>query len=221
MIGMLGTLASLAAALGLIGNLLFQPVDGGPYSADSVWDWTQYFTALPEKCPTPAWFDMRPNERQEDHDCIKAAMREWGASDSAARFWDETGQFLVSFDEAGRLDTGLASSPWVNDGRGEAVLVNGSPPAMLISQMVGNATEGWQSQPGYADLSQSAPNASASWTEYTAFIDSKMLPNGNQEVVAWYDMRDCRDCPTVAHMPFTLRFDPAGALIGVERLAPQ
>jgi len=218
---MFGMLATLATALGLIGGLSFQPVvEEGPYSADSVWDWSQYFTALPEKCPTPAWFDMKPNEREEDALCVAAAMRDWGASDSAVQFWQETGQFLVSFDEAGRLDTGLASSPWVNDGRGEAVLVNGSPSAMLISQVVGNATEGWQSQPAYAELSRSAPNASA-WPEYSAFIDTKMLPNGNQELVAWFDMRDCRDCPTVAHMPFTLRFDPAGALIGVERLAPQ
>jgi len=216
-------LATLATALGLIGGLFLQPVvvDVGPYSTDSTWDWTQYFTALPEKCPTPAWFDMRPNENPDDAACVAAAMRDWGASDSAVQFWTENGQFLVSFDEAGRLDTGLASSPWVNDGRGEAVLVNGSPSAMLISQIVGSGTEGWQAQPAYAELSRSAPNASASWPEYTAFVDTKMLPDGGQQLVAWFDMRDCRDCPTVAHMPFTLRFDANGVLVGTERLPPQ
>src|SRR4051794_15879951 len=98
---MWGMLVTFTALVGLVGNLLFQPVDTGPYSADSVWDWTQYFTALPEKCPTPAWFDMKPAERPEDAECIAAAMRDWGASDSAVQFWQENGQFLVSFDEAG------------------------------------------------------------------------------------------------------------------------
>ena len=152
---MFGTLGTLAAQFALIGSLAFQPIDTGPYSAESIWDWSQYFTALPEKCPTPAWFDMRPNERVEDAECVAAAMRDWGASESAIQFFETTGQFLQSFDENGRIDSGLASSPWVNDGRGEAVLLNGSPSAMLISSVIGNATQGWQTQPGYAELSRS------------------------------------------------------------------
>jgi hypothetical protein len=220
MVSMLGTLGILVAQLALIGSLAFQPTDTGPYSAESIWDWSQHFTALPEKCPTAAWFDMKPGERVADAGCVIAAMREWGASESAVRFFEETGQFLQSFDENGRIDTGLASSPWVNDGRGEAVLLNGSPSAMLISRVIGNATDGWQTQPGYADLSQSAPNATA-WMEYSAFIDTHTLPNGVQELKAWFDMRECRDCPTVAHMPFTLRFDSRGVLLDTQLLPPE
>ncbi|HEY3059325.1 MAG TPA: hypothetical protein VGL99_10160 [Chloroflexota bacterium] len=217
---MLGTLGTLVAQFALVSSLMVQPMDTGPYSAESIWDWSQHFTALPERCPTPAWFDMKPDERVADAGCIAAAMREWGASESAIRFFETTGQFLQSFDEHGHIDSGLASSPWVNDGRGEAVLLNGSPSAMLISRVVGNATEGWQAQPGYADLSRSAPGASA-WIEYGALIDTRNLPNGIQELVAWFDMRECRDCPTVAHMPFTLRFDPRGVLLATELLPPQ
>lgn len=212
---MIGSLGTLSALFALVGTLAFQPVDTGPYSAESIWDWNQYFTALPEKCPTPAWFDMKPDERIADEGCVIAAMREWGASESAIRFFEATNQFLQSFDESGRIDTGLASSPWVNNGRGEAVLLNGSPSAMLMSRVIGNAAEGWQTQPGYAELSRTSPNATA-WIEYGALINSRMLPNGNQELEAWFDMRDCRDCPPLAKMQFLLRFDGRGVLLGTQ-----
>jgi len=216
---MLGTLSTLAAQLVLVGGLIFQPIDSGPYSAESIWDWSQYFTALPEKCPTPAWFDMKPDERIADAGCIGAAMREWGASESAIRFFEATGQFLQSFDEHGRIDSGLASSPWANNGRGEAVLLNGSPSAMLISRVIGNAAEGWQTQPGYAELSRNSAGASA-WMEFGALINTRTLANGSQELEAWFDMRECRDCPTVAKMPFILRFDPRGVLLATELQPP-
>jgi len=141
------SLGTLALSFALVGSLMLQPMDAGPYSADSIWDWKPVLHRTAREVPDPAWFDMQPGERVADAGCVVAAMREWGASESAIRFFEATGQFLQSFDEHGRIDSGLATSPWVNNGRGEAVLLNGSPSGDADLTCVGNAPRAGRRSP--------------------------------------------------------------------------
>jgi hypothetical protein len=110
------------------------PSDG--YSADTVWDWYNHVDDLPPLCGVSSWFELRPEDCVADAGCVEAAMRKLGASESAVRFFEMSTQFLNAFDERGQIDFGHASSPWLNMGRGEAVLLNGAPSAILMSRVL-------------------------------------------------------------------------------------
>lgn len=189
------------------------------YSDDAIWNWNPHLDEIASMCGVDSSFELRPDEQVGDAGCVVAAMRALGASDSAVRFFETTGDFLVAYDRHGPVDFGLASSPWVNMGRGEAVLLNGAPSAILISKAVDGRKEAWATAPGYADLLSRYPDAFP-WLEYGGPTSTETSPDGVQSVNAVFDMRECRACANVATLRIALRFDARGVLIGVDVLPP-
>jgi hypothetical protein len=189
------------------------------YSTDSVWDWSSHANELLPLCGASSWFDLRPDTSVADQGCIESAMRQLGASESAVQFFDTTSQFLLSVDKRGAIDFGRASSPWVNMGRGEAVLLNAAPSAILMSRAVNPTDDSWKSMSGYASLLQRNPNASP-WTEYGGPVTEVQSDDGGVTIDVGFDMRECRACPNLATFREELVFNPAGFIIATNVLPP-
>lgn len=189
------------------------------YTEDAIWQWSPHADEIAAACGVNSWFELRPDQQVSDEGCVVAAMRAGGASESAVRFFETTGNFLSSYDEHGPVDFGLASSPWVNMGRGEAVLLNGAPSAILMSKAFDGRKESWAGAPGYAELLSRSPNAFP-WLEYGGPTSTQTGDDGVQSITAVFDMRECRACANVATMPIVLRFDARGVLVGVDVLPP-
>jgi hypothetical protein len=146
-------------------------------------------------------------------------MRQLGASESAVRFFEMTNQFLNTFDARGAIDFGLASAPWLNMGRGEGVLLNGSPSAILMSRALNPRDESWKSQPGYADLVKQYPNASV-WVEYGGPVSERQGDDGRLVISSAFDMRECRACANVGLFRVDFVFDPRGFIAATRLLPP-
>jgi hypothetical protein len=189
------------------------------YSADTVWDWHSHFDELPPLCGVSSWFELNPEDRIADAGCVEAAMRQLGASESAVRFFEMTTQFLNSYEKRGQVDVGHASSPWINMGRGEAVLLNGAPSAILMSRALGARDQSWKLLPGYAELLLRYPNAFP-WVEYGGPVSEPQSEDGGAIVVTAFDMRECRACANVATFRAELRFDPSGFITSMNALPP-
>jgi hypothetical protein len=189
------------------------------YSEDTVWDYASHAEDVARFCGVASWFLLRPADSIRDRGCVIAAMRQFGASESAVRFFESTGQFLGEFDERGAIDFGHASVPWINMGRGEAVILNAAPSAILMSQVLDPRTETWSSVPGYDDLLQDFPQLSP-WVEYGGPISVQALPEGGYRVLAAFSMREFRAGPTVATMPIVFTFSGNGVLTGQEIMSP-
>jgi hypothetical protein len=189
------------------------------YSSDTVWDWYSHFEDLPPLCGVSSWFELNPEDRVADAGCVEAAMRQLGASESAVRFFEMTTQFLNTFDKRGQIDVGHASSPWLNMGRGEAVLLNGAPSAILMSRALSARDERWKQLPGYADLLKRYPNAFP-WVEYGGPVSERRSAEGGAIVITAFDMRECRACANVATFRAEFRFDPSGFITGMDVLPP-
>jgi hypothetical protein len=198
---------------------LAQTVRTDAYSSDTVWDWSSHFEDLPPLCGVTSWFELRPDDRVSDVGCIEAAMRQLGASESAVRFFETTSQFLNTFDERGAIDFGHASSPWFNMGRGESVLLNGAPSAILMSRALNLGDDSWKSQPGYAELVQRYPNAFP-WVEYGGPQSERASDDGGAVVAISFDMRECRACANLATFRVELHFDPNGFISSLNTLPP-
>jgi hypothetical protein len=188
------------------------------YSAETVWDWNSHFDELPPLCGVNSWFELRPEDRVADRGCIQAAMRRLGASESAVRFYETTTQFLSTFEEQGAIDFGRASSPFLNMGRGEAVLLNGAPSAILMSVAL-RLDDSWKSLPGYAELVQRYPNAFP-WVEYGGPTSARPTDDGGVIIGTAVDMRECRACANVATFRVDFQFDPRGFIASTNILAP-
>jgi hypothetical protein len=210
-------LAMLALAAPSIGVTQSQPPT--VYSADSIWDWSSHADDLPALCGAGNWFDLRPESSVADQGCIESAMRQLGASESAIQFFDSTMQFLMSFDKRGPIDFGLAASPWVNMGRGEAVLLNGQPSAIPMSRTLSPTDDSWKSDPGYANLLQRFPNAFP-WAEYGGPTSERQTDTGSTSIELRFDMRECRACPNLATFREELVFSPAGFITTTNVLPP-
>jgi hypothetical protein len=106
-------------------------------------------------------------------------------------------------------------------GRGEAVLLNGAPPAILLSRALDlrEDNESWKSAPGYAALLQQYPDAFP-WVEYGGPLAEHQADDGSILIAADFDMRECRACPNVASFRVEFRFDPRGFLSGKTVLPP-
>lgn len=189
------------------------------YSEDTVWDYASHAEDVANACGVASWFLLRPENSIRDRGCVIAAMRQFGASDSAVRFFETTGQFLGEFDERGLIDFGHASVPWINMGRGEAVILNAAPSVILMSQVVDPREEAWSGVPGYDDLLQDFPQLSP-WVEYGGPISLQSAPDGSYRVLAAFSMREYRAGPNVASMPIVFTFSANGVLLGQEVLSP-
>jgi hypothetical protein len=189
------------------------------YSADTVWDWYNHADDLPALCGAASWFELDPDERVADAGCVQDAMRQLGASESAVRFFDATTQFLNRFDERGAIDFGHASSPWLNMGRGDAVLLNGLPSAILMSRTTSPRDDGWKSVPGYADVLRRYPQAFP-WVEYGGPLAEQSSDDGRVMVALALDMRECRACANVATFRAELHFAPSGFITAIQPLPP-
>ena len=190
------------------------------YSQDSVWDWQGHSDDVAAMCGVGSWFELHPDQSIRDEGCVVSAMRALGASDSAVRFFETTGQFLQEFDKRGPIvDFGRASTPWLNMGRGEAVLLNGAPSAILISKAFSGRQEEWAGVPGYAELLQRHPNVFP-WIEYGGPASTTTATDGAQLITAVFDMRECRACASLATMPVIFAFDTSGVLVSEEVQAP-
>ena len=192
----------------------------GTYSQDAVWDFQSHADDVAAMCGVGSWLDLHPERSIADKGCVVAGMRSLGASDSAVRFYEATGDFLEAFDARGPIiDFGRAASPWVNMGRGEAVLLNGAPSAILISQAFNGRQDQWAGATGYPDLLQQHPNVSP-WLEYGGPASTTTANDGSQLITAIFDMRECRACPNLATMPVLLQFDAHGVLARVDVQPP-
>jgi hypothetical protein len=187
------------------------------YGDDTVWNYGEHDAALAAGCGVAFVGMLAPDIEPRDAACITAGMRAEGASESAVGFFSTTQQFLVSFTERGRVDTGVAAAPWVNMGRGETVFLNGSPEALLVTDV---KLPDWQDDPAYAALLAELPNAFP-FLEYARSSESTARPNGGQQFVLEYSMRECRACPEAGWMPVAYTFDGVGALANVEVRAPK
>jgi hypothetical protein len=196
-----------------------QSAPGDVYSGETVWDWYNHGDDLPALCGVGSWFDLHPESSVADEGCVEAAMRQLGASESAVQFFEMTMQFLYSFDERGAIDFGIASSPWLNMGRGEGVLLNGRPSAILMSRALNPRDDSWKSIPEYADLLQLHPNLFP-WVEYGGPMSERQSDSGSTVVEASFDMRECRACPNIATFREQFTFDPAGYIAAADVLAP-
>jgi hypothetical protein len=209
-------LGMIVATLLLFTGMLAQQSVNSPYADDAVWNG---IGSVPQQCGAASWFTLFPDENVAHSGCIVSAMRALGASESAVRFFEATGQFLLSFDERGPIDFGHAASPLVNMGRGEDVLLNAAPSAILMSQAVNTTDDTWKGDPSYAGIQTSAPNAFP-WVEYGGPEAERVLPDGSVEITASFDMRECRACASVGSMRLLFRFDPRGVLAATELLPP-
>jgi hypothetical protein len=200
---------SLTGLLLLLGLLLTPQTAAAAtdsFSSETVWDWYNHGEEVPALCGVSTWFELDPDEHVADAGCIEAAMRQVGASESAVQFFELTSQFLYSFDERGTIDFGFASSPWLNMGRGEAVLLNGLPSTMLMSQLVDDS---WKTNPAYSGVLAKSPMAFP-WVEYGGPRLERSGDAGEATVEATFEMRECRACATVANLRVAWQFDPSG-----------
>jgi hypothetical protein len=189
------------------------------YSEDTVWDYASHAEDVARSCGVASWFLLQPEDSIRDQGCIIAAMRQLGASESAVRFLVSTGQFLAEFDERGAIDFGHASVPWINMGRGEAVILNAVPSAILMSRVLDPRPDAWSGVPGYAELLQDFPQLSP-WVEYGGPISLQQTPDGGYKVLAAFSMREFRAGPNVASMPIVFTFSGSGVLTGQEVMSP-
>jgi hypothetical protein len=213
-------IACLLAALSLLPSAaMAQTAASDIYSAETVWDWHSHVEDVPALCGVSSWFELRPEDRVADAGCVEAAMQQLGASESAVRFFETTGQFLNRFEERGAIDFGHASSPWINMGRGEAVLLNGAPAAILMSRVLNPRDDYWQVEPGYADLLKQHPNGFP-WVEYGGPLSERQSADGAVAITAAFDMRECRACANVATFRAELTFDSSGFIATINVLPP-
>lgn len=218
---------ALVVGVGLVGAGLHAaravPAEQGVpiYSDATLWNpLAEPFTAaMNRRCGVAMLIDIRPEEHATHMGCIVAAMRDTGASPEAIRFFEATRYFLVRFEEAGRIDIGLAASPWLDMGRGEMVFLNGSPSAILLSFAFDFSDSAWESLPAYAEVKRRAPNAFP-WPVNATAQANEALADDRQRITMAIPLRDCRACPNVASMPIAFTFDAAGVLLTRDILPP-
>jgi hypothetical protein len=215
------TVIFAVAALTLLGSTAPAQAQVSPYatySVDSTWDWYNHADDLPPLCGVSTWFDLRPMDSIADLGCVEAAMRQLGASESAIQFFDATKQFLTTIDTRSPIDFGHASSPWLNMARGESVLLNGAPSAILMSTVL-PPEDNWKTLPGYAELLQLAPNAFP-WPEYGGPLEERPSEGGRTIIDAEFEMRECRACAIVAMFRVEYVFDQTGFIASTTVLPP-
>lgn len=218
---------ALAVAVGVAGAGLGAATaaptmqDAGIYSEAALWSpLAEPFTAaMNARCGVAMLIDLRPDEHATHLGCIVAAMRDASASPEAIRFFETTRYFLVRFEETGRIDVGLAASPWLDMGRGELVFLNGSPSAILLTFAFDFSDDAWESLPAYAEVKRRSPNAFP-WPVNATVQANEMLPDDRQRITMLVPLRDCRACPNVASMPIAFTFDAAGVLQTRDVLPP-
>jgi hypothetical protein len=188
-----------------------------PYSGAAIWQWNDHRAELEAWCDQ-AMYELDPDARPEDRECIQQAMRQTGATPEAIRFFRFTQMFLISFEPLGVVDLGTASAPWLNMGRGHLYFINGSPEAVSIFTVT---PEDWETDPSYSALLAGAPRFSPfPWPGYARPTANANLDDGGQRVRIEYPMQECRACPVAVYMPVLFTFDPQGRLTGARVLPP-
>ncbi len=176
------------------------------WSSRSVWNYDA--SVIDAACATPAFLVT-------DITCAVNGMTQSGANPSAAEFLRQTHYFLIQFDEAGSIDTGIAETPWTNMSRPEIVFLNGDPDVLFVNQLVPTT---WQDDARYAALITQAHGLGdflAVWPEYAHFTQA-----GDGQFVVSYPLQTCRACGVYALLRVALQFDSHGELVKQDILPP-
>ena len=191
-------------------TVLPTPPGSDLWSATSVFDPT---SAAPDAwqsaCGVPV-YALAPGSI----DCVETIMREMGAAQSAIDFLKQQGYLLQSFEERGAVDYGRGSAPWFNMARPtQQLFLNGEPDVIEV----GAIPEGWNTQPRYAAVVASNPNAYP-WTEYGRLTVMR-ASGGVLSFEIAYPLQDCRVCRPVGFVVMAYDFNAQGRLTA-ERLLP-
>lgn len=184
------------------------------FDADSVWE--PDYDLIAGVCGVDR-NSLAPDLHEGQAECIAQAMTENGASPTAMAFLEETGQFLISFEEHGIVDAGLASALWYNMSRPDIVFLNSVPSDILFVSQVTPSL--WERDERYAAVIQRALDAFdervAIWYEY-----SFLTPLDEGEFLISYPLQACRPCEVRARVQVRLSFDVYGVLVAQELLPP-
>lgn len=161
-------------------------------------------------------FLLNPSTDDGQRSCILQVMRESNASQQAVEFFEETSQFLVAFEEAGRVDFGAASAAWFNMSRPMPLFLNARPDILDVSQVIPTV---WEQDERYAAIVQQASDfydeSIGVWPEYAT-----ITPLENEEFLVSYPLHSCRACEPRARLQVRLTFDTHGVLIDQSLLPP-
>ena len=189
------------------------------YSSATIWDWQapDNDNAILDRC---GYRPLELNPRNPLTEglnpyvvgCVIEAMLRTNASPEAVRFFETMTLFLTDFEEQGTVDVGRAAAPWFNMGRGDMVVLNGNPSAILIRDVV---SPDWSGAPGYHPY-----RTALHWPEYATLTRSERLPDGRQQLILHVPIQDCRACPALALLRLLLTFSLDGTLIQNTVLSP-
>ena len=120
-------------ALVLIGTLMTsrstEAVDR--FGPSAVWQ----FLASPESQNTDVFSALQQCGAPPDGDaCVMDIMQDTDASFASIAFFQETGWFLIGYEDFGRIDLGTILLPWRANANQQYVLLNGDPDIVYVEE---------------------------------------------------------------------------------------
>lgn len=178
------------------------PADGERWNEDAAWMPISDELAA---CGDPATLD--PENDEDDDACIAELAGEAGPA--VAEFFAATTRFLFGMSAGDGIDVGRAGAPWLNEGRGELVFLNGSPDVIFAAEHV---TDRWMSVPQYRDFI--AESEISAWFEYW-IVESHTVSGDGEWFIVAYNLQECRDCAVAGFLRVAYVFGADGSLSDV------
>ena len=173
---------------------------------------TDVFTAL-QQCGAPP----------DGNACVMDIMQDTDASRASIEFFQETGWFMIDYEDFGRIDLGTILLPWRANANQQYVLLNGDPDIVFVEDTAAELS--FTDDPSYGDLTAAieaatppngAPSAALEISAGdNAFEDEFDLPIDGQQFVFQFEIVDgCRACGTGYNERIAYDFSQQGVFIG-------